>query len=117
MPKKSKFKFVKEKNRIYFQDEWGVLWSADQLGGLFRALKKHREANDELECYCVAACGEKDFAEEMEEAIAKEKQEMEKRQQNAIKKHLCKKCGGVIVKSMGTAYLAHSHGKTCGCKK
>ena len=119
MPKKSNFKFVKEKNKTYFQDEWGDLWSAEQLGGLFRALKKHREASDEMEYYYLSVCGRQDVLDALEAKyeMDKEKEDLEKRQQIAIKKNLCKKCGGIIIKDIGTSYLAKSHGKTCSCKK
>jgi len=44
------------------------------------------------------------------------KTRLEKKTQKAIKEHLCKKCRGVIVKSLSTNMMASKHGKRCGCR-
>ena len=48
--------------------------------------------------------------------IFKIKQELQKESDKAIKSQLCKKCGGVIVRSWITSMMAASHGKRCNCK-
>jgi len=40
---------------------------------------------------------------------------LQKQSDKAIKSHLCKECGGVIVKSYVTSLMAMSYGKRCEC--
>ena len=49
------------------------------------------------------------------EFIRKEKARFLKMSQKSIKQQLCKKCGGVIVKSYITSLMSVSYGKRCKC--
>lgn len=57
----------------------------------------------------------KPILKEREEAI-KEVDEDEKSNKAAIKSHLCKKCGGVIVRDIMTSCMRANYGKECFCK-
>lgn len=57
------------------------------------------------------------MAKRDKEFIKKEKSYLQKLSQKSIKESLCKKCGGVIVRSYITSLMAVSYGKRCECYK
>lgn len=54
--------------------------------------------------------------EEIDKGIERIKRRMQRGTEKAIKSQLCKKCGGVIVRSFVTAQMAMTYGKSCNCK-